>query len=508
MPEVGTLLEYTMSDGSSLRVIYTAGNPYNFGEMTIDGEVRRVTVNVETEEYSITDQGIELDRITIEVWSLTMVSVDEHEIYYYSGGEDMGTLNEGFFNSTKFILPDHKDFEEVDIIDIKVTENYEGTFDWADPEWKEFCTPSDDTFYEIEELSLRFDAATRMGEWVTNGITVPVRLEFDPWLHHAMIYDVSGETENLIFYGTGYLEDGVLKIVYIRTNMIYGDTITEVSLFKRSGSAAAGNCTHQPEIDAAVAATCNGTGLTEGSHCALCGVVLTAQQKTPPTYAHKFVEASGANPYKCSQCGLGVISHGNADGSISGGNNKVKYYVRGDLYNYQNFSIVVYGSGDMPDFAKDDQPMWQEYLHHAVSITVADGITSIGKYAFYCPDATVSCKLEMADTVKTVKSYAIHVNVGNLVLGKGVETVEQWGFGDIDSIYIPRSLKKLCIDVLGNETYYYEGTLEEFYKIQLYAYNRYVSIGEQLATYDEFILARVYVYLEADSITDRSHYWK
>ncbi|MGN0341710.1 MAG: Ig-like domain-containing protein [Roseburia sp.] len=38
---------------------------------------------------------------------------------------------------------------------------------------------------------------------------------------------------------------------------------------------------HTPEIDAAVAVTCTGDGLTEGSHCAVCGELLVAQEVVP-----------------------------------------------------------------------------------------------------------------------------------------------------------------------------------------------------------------------------------
>lgn len=52
---------------------------------------------------------------------------------------------------------------------------------------------------------------------------------------------------------------------------------------------------HVIVTDPAVAATCTKSGLTEGSHCAICNTVFTEQKKT--TGKHKY---SG---YKCSTCG-------------------------------------------------------------------------------------------------------------------------------------------------------------------------------------------------------------
>jgi len=60
---------------------------------------------------------------------------------------------------------------------------------------------------------------------------------------------------------------------------------------------------HTPVKDEAVAADCQHTGLTEGSHCGECGTVLTEQQIIEKT-AHKFVGG------KCSVCGEWEVSDG------------------------------------------------------------------------------------------------------------------------------------------------------------------------------------------------------
>ena len=265
---------------------------------------------------------------------------------------------------------------------------------------------------------------------------------------------------------------------------------------------------HKIVTDAAVAATCKDTGLTAGSHCSVCKKVLVKQTVVPVTDAHTFVRSQDYLYYNCSSCGLKVVEHGNADGSLSGGNNKVKYYVTGNMENYSNFEIVVYGTGDMPNFSKTNCPMWQDYLHYAVKVSVKEGITSIGKYAFYDPESITNCTFKMADTVKTIKTGAIYLKINNLALGNGVESVENGAIGDINSIYIPKSVKKLYLDCLGNETYFYEGTLEEFYQIKLYVYNRSITVKEYISTLDANILSNIHVYVQAKSITDRSNYWR
>ena len=69
---------------------------------------------------------------------------------------------------------------------------------------------------------------------------------------------------------------------------------------------------HSEVVDAAVAATCTSTGLTEGSHCDRCGEVLVAQKETPmTTHSLIYVEERAATctqagnqaHYACENCG-------------------------------------------------------------------------------------------------------------------------------------------------------------------------------------------------------------
>lgn len=61
---------------------------------------------------------------------------------------------------------------------------------------------------------------------------------------------------------------------------------------------------HTPVTDDAVEAACETTGLTEGNHCSVCGKVLTAQNVIPAT-GHQWNEykESGKIKRKCSVCG-------------------------------------------------------------------------------------------------------------------------------------------------------------------------------------------------------------
>ena len=268
---------------------------------------------------------------------------------------------------------------------------------------------------------------------------------------------------------------------------------------------------HISVIDPAIPATCKNSGLTEGSHCSVCNVVLVEQKSIPKTNYHNFVLSQNYTSYNCSSCGLNVIQHGNADGSISGGNNKIKYYITGDFENRKNIEIVVYGTGEMPDFSKTDPPQWHDFLYDAVTVKIEEGITSIGKFAFYCPESITYCNFVMSNTVKIIKTGAINLNIKNLVLGNSVEIVESNAIGDINAIFIPKSVKKLYLDALGNESYFYEGTLDEFYQIEMYVYNNSISIKdyiEYIKSVDENLISNIHVYIQAKYIFDTSHYWR
>ena len=113
-------------------------------------------------------------------------------------------------------------------------ENYEGNFDWATPEWKEFCSPEENEYYEIEKLSVKINSATCEGEWVINDITVPVKIVFGDWFCSVEIFDISGEQEKQIFFGKGHMEDGVFVIDETVIDMFYENSVTEIKIVKTS----------------------------------------------------------------------------------------------------------------------------------------------------------------------------------------------------------------------------------------------------------------------------------
>ena len=72
---------------------------------------------------------------------------------------------------------------------------------------------------------------------------------------------------------------------------------------------------HTPVIDAAVHATCKDTGLSEGSHCSLCGKVLVEQVVVPTTDDHTPVIDAAVHA-TCKDTGLSEGSHCSLCGKV------------------------------------------------------------------------------------------------------------------------------------------------------------------------------------------------
>lgn len=179
---------------------------------------------------------------------------------------------------------------------------------------------------------------------------------------------------------------------------------------------------HSVVADNKIETTCSATGLTEGSHCSVCGTVLASQEiipKTEHSYSRSVTEPTCGNDgyvtltchcgesyrertifanekhdfkkngdkgYRCSLCGLEVCEYGFADGDTTGGNNEVRYYITGtaDAMKEQERTLVICGIGDMPDPKYTANHPFREsiYIEEIKTVIICDGVTSIAEGAF------------------------------------------------------------------------------------------------------------------------------
>jgi hypothetical protein len=176
---------------------------------------------------------------------------------------------------------------------------------------------------------------------------------------------------------------------------------------------------HVPVIDPAVEPNCQRFGLTEGSHCDVCSQVLDAQQVVPrlehsytqnvvtptcqhegytvhtcdcgysyisnevrPTFEHVFEQIEDGVGFTCAKCELTVCEYGNV-----GSDSRVRYYITGTTTEANpKRTLIIFGSGKMPDFAPDFQPPWISRSREITAVILEEGITTVGYCAFYVPE--------------------------------------------------------------------------------------------------------------------------
>ena len=260
---------------------------------------------------------------------------------------------------------------------------------------------------------------------------------------------------------------------------------------------------HTEVIDKAVAATCGKDGLTKGSHCSTCNKTIIEQNVIPKTHDHHFNGTSTT----CSNCNLKVFAQGDLTDTVF-------WCISGDELEYKNIEITVFGKGDMPNFTSQERPIWTKYLDCAEKINIGSGITSIGNYAFYSrydPQYNPPCEFNMSDTVKTIKFHSIRMNFKNeeLILGKGVQTIEFNAIENAKKIYMPKSVKKLDSHFFSTEPIcFYEGTKSDFLKIEIVVFDTegYMPISEAIKKYTS-LTNTICVFVEAKNTSDDTKYW-
>lgn len=145
-------------------------------------------------------------------------------------------------------------------------------------------------------------------------------------------------------YSTTYT-DGETDFTVTADNAVAGEQIA-VRMNELNAKA---NYAHTPVVDKAVAPTKDATGLTEGSHCSVCGTVLTAQEVIPKLDGsdnNNNGENNGSNngsnndSNNGSNNGSGNGSNGNNTGKTNTTTNSVKTGDTNTVYPYLILALV------------------------------------------------------------------------------------------------------------------------------------------------------------------------
>ena len=209
---------------------------------------------------------------------------------------------------------------------------------------------------------------------------------------------------------------------------------------------------HTEVIDEAVPPTCTEIGLTQGSHCSVCGEVLVEQNIIPST-KHAF------DTGYCSVCGAGTEG--------------LRYTLNGNEYaitDYDGTDTVVFIPAtykglpvtSIGDYAFSDCTSLTsvtigngvtsigdsafQYCTSLTSIEIPDSVTSIGNSAFYRCTSLVS--MTIPDSVKSIDKYAFYdcTSLTSVNIGNGVTSIGSWAFRNCMSltrVNIPDSITSI-----------------------------------------------------------------
>ena len=119
-----------------------------------------------------------------------------------------------------------------------------------------------------------------------------------------------------------------------------------------------------------------------------------------------------------------------------------------DPANEGYYKLVISGSGEMNSFAPPDYAPWySSYKSTIKSVIIENGVTSVGKFAFY--DCESLSSVVISDSVTIVDDFAFELCTGlaSVTLGNGVSTIGEWAFylcKSLPSITIPASVTTIC----------------------------------------------------------------
>ncbi len=125
--------------------------------------------------------------------------------------------------------------------------------------------------------------------------------------------------------------------------------------------------------------------------------------------------------------------------------------------------LTISGTGAMTNYNADSVPGWSAYQNYIKIVTVSDGVTSVGDYAFYNITGYKYQKLttvNLSDTVEEIGSYAFRgCKSITTVIGTNVEQIGEYAFRGCSSL--------TCTDFdslveIGNGSFSFCSSLSEF----------------------------------------------
>ncbi|MCD8161397.1 MAG: leucine-rich repeat domain-containing protein, partial [Clostridiales bacterium] len=101
---------------------------------------------------------------------------------------------------------------------------------------------------------------------------------------------------------------------------------------------------------------------------------------------------------------------------------------------YSDYELTITGTGAMTDWSEANEVPWYSYCNSITSVTIPDGVTSIGAEAFaYCESLT---SVTIPDSVTTIGKYAFEYCTGltSVTIPSSVTTIGNGAFRSCESL--------------------------------------------------------------------------
>lgn len=121
-------------------------------------------------------------------------------------------------------------------------------------------------------------------------------------------------------------------------------------------------------------------------------------------------------------------------------------------YTIENGVCRIFGIGEMEDFSTESTAPWHKDRNSIKSIVIEEGITSIGKLAFFQCENLRS--VSFPDSIKKIGDYAFNEcsKLRYVYFGKGLETIGKCAFAEDQSIEILRFPEELT--AIGSRAFF------------------------------------------------------
>ena len=107
--------------------------------------------------------------------------------------------------------------------------------------------------------------------------------------------------------------------------------------------------------------------------------------------------------------------------------------------------LAIEGTGDMWDFDNPNAVPWAEQRLDIKTVTIAEGVTSIGDVAFHL--AGFLSSITIPNSISKIGAYALYCTpISSIEIPNSVTSIGDWAFGDclgLTSVTIPNSVTTL-----------------------------------------------------------------